>query len=282
MRRRIMILRSVLPAIALGLLLGGGAVLGAAKLSCVFVDTSGEPLRDVEARVLPHDSKEEEKDGEEDTRYAKSDKEGRLEFEGLTPGKYLLQAQRKKHVPLEMAVEVPSDGPLQRALWRQKDFEKADQEARELLEQGRYEAAVEQLNKLREAYPRDAVLLDNLARAHAGLLHEDKALQYAEQAGKLNARFSSTTQDVRKTLLRGQGQQALKERDFDTAIEKFSALKKIAPDYVDAYHGLALAYGHQAKFEPALEAIDQALELQPGNEDLELIQRALKANAGIE
>jgi Flp pilus assembly protein TadD len=87
--------------------------------------------------------------------------------------------------------------------------------------------------------------------------------------------------DVRGVLLRGAGEKALKARDFKTAVDKFTALRELNPQSGDAYHGLALAYGHLGRFKEALEAIDQAIKLKPGDANLPAIKKALEANAGI-
>ncbi len=253
-------------------------IMAADTLSCIFVETSGEPIKKVEARIIPQD----EQDEQVEAKYAESDKNGQLEFSGLEPGSYLLQAQRKGYVPLELMIEVPREHVLRRVLMEQKQFSRQDEKARELLREGQYQEAREQLETLHEYYPRDAVILDNLARAHAGLLHEEESLRLADKAGELSPRFSGSKDEVQAIVWQNEGQNALQAKEFEKAAARFEALSKLQPQNPTAHHGLALAYGHQGEFEKALAAIDKAIQLAPDNSSFKLIRRALRINAGIE
>ena len=82
-------------------------------------------------------------------------------------------------------------------------------------------------------------------------------------------------------MLRTSGEKALQERDLKTAVERFTALRKLDPQDPAAHEGLALAYGHQGKLEEALQAIRRALEIDPGNPSFQKIREILEVNAGI-
>ena len=60
----------------------------------------------------------------------------------------------------------------------------------------------------------------------------------------------------------------------------FKELRELAPYDPVAYEGLGLALGHQGKIQPALEAINKAIELDPDNPKLPEIKRALEGAGG--
>lgn len=57
-----------------------------------------------------------------------------------------------------------------------KELARLDQESVQAINNREYDKAIEILQRLLLAYPEDAVLHDNLARAYAGQLEEEKAL----------------------------------------------------------------------------------------------------------
>ena len=245
------------------------------SLTCTFIDKKGNPLERVETRLVRLDSEEEKEKRET---YRQSDPEGRLEYSGLQPGSYLFQAQLKDFMPLRMVVQVPTAERLHRVLLRRKEFDGAEKTALQSLNSQEFENAVQGLETLVGYYPEDATLQDHLARAYAGMLDVKKALAAADKAASLDPGFSSTRNEVQKLMFRTSGQNALRERDFKTAAERFNALKDLDPQDAAAYEGLALAYGHQGEFGKALDAIKRALELDPDNAALKKIETILEAN----
>ena len=85
---------------------------------------------------------------------------------------------------------------------------------------------------------------------------------------------------MQRMLLSSRGEQALQGFDLHAARDAFEALREIAPDDPVAYEGLALTYGHLGMLDQALEAIQEALDLDPDNPQLLEIQRVLKGAAG--
>ena len=245
------------------------------SFTCTFVDQKGNPLESVETRLVRLDGKEEKEKRET---YRQSDPEGRLEYSGLQPGSYLFQAQLKGFMALRMIVQMPAAEHLHRVLLRRKEFDGAEKTALQSLNSQDFEKAVQGLETLVGHYPEDATLHDHLARAYAGMLNVKKAFAAADKAANLDPGFSSTRNEVRKLMLRTSGQNALRERDFTTAAERFNALKELDPQNTAAYEGLALAYGHRGEFEKALHAIRRALELDPDNAALKKIETILEAN----
>ena len=245
------------------------------SLDCSFVDKKGNPLESVETRLVRLDGEEEKEQRET---YRQSDPEGRLEYSGLQPGSYLFQAQLKGFMPLRMIVQMPAAEPLHRVLLRRKEFDDAEKTALQSLNGQEFEKAVQGLETLVGHYPEDATLHVHLARAYAGMLNVKKAFAAADKAANLDPGFNSTRNEIRKLMLRTSGQNALRQRDFTTAAERFNTLKELDPQNAAAYEGLALAYGHQGEFGKALEAIKRALELDPDNPALKKIETILEAN----
>ena len=191
----------------------------------------------------------------------------------------MVQAQLEGYLPFKVMIKIHAAEHLRRVLLKKKEFEDLEKEALESLGNHDFETAIQGLERLSNHYPEDATLHDNLARAYAGVLDEKKALAEAERAAELDPGFSSTKNEVQQLMLHTSGEKALRERDFKTAVELFDALKELDPQNPAAYEGLALGYGHQGKFEEALQAIGRALELDPENPSFEKIKEILEINA---
>lgn len=66
-------------------------------------------------------------------------------------------------------------------------------------------------------------------------------------------------------LLYKRGAQALEREDWQAAAEHFRALSDHAPDFSEAWHGLALVSYNQGRYGPAMEALERTLALQPNH-----------------
>lgn len=64
-------------------------------------------------------------------------------------------------------------------------------------------------------------------------------------------------------LLLKRGNDALEIREFDKAVEHFTALTDHAPDFAEGWHGLAQAYFHKEMFGIAMDALERTLRLNP-------------------
>jgi tetratricopeptide (TPR) repeat protein len=257
---------------AILLAVSAAAIAADDSLQCTIVNLKGDALKDVEVRLAAPDK---------EAQFVKTRGDGRANFPNLAQGTYRLSAQRKGYMPLHLTVTVPSSQPLRQTLLSEKEFASIEKKANDALNAADFAGAVQHLTELGGYYPRDPVIHENLARAYAGLQDEQKALAEATLASELDPSRAPVINDVRGVLLRGAGEKALKARDFKTAVDKFTALRELNPQSGDAYHGLALAYGHLGRFKEALEAIDQAIKLKPGDANLPAIKKALEANAGI-
>ena len=204
-------------------------------LVCTFVDQEGDPLKSVEMRLIFLDAEDKEPvhsprtEKEVETRYQKSDAKGRAAFENLRPGSYVVQAQLEGYMPYKVVINIPAAERLHRVLLKQKEFEDQEQEALESLNSQDFKTAIQELERLSDHYPEDASLHDNLARAYAGILDEDRALAAADRAAELDPGLGSTKNEVQQLMLRTSGETALQERDFKTAVERFTTLRELDP-----------------------------------------------------
>ena len=243
----------------------------AAALMCTFADEQGRVLRSVEVQLTLI--------GTELSQHEKSDKKGQVVFKNLSPGTYGLHAQLKDHVPLSRNVEVANDQTFSLTLMTRKGFDHLELEADHAINTGEFSKAAGILENLVAAYPLDPVLHDNLGRAYAGMLDEEKALAEARKAAQLDPRFSGSQMEIERFILRQQGQKALESRDFAKAAGLFERLAKLDPKNAEAYYGMALAYGHQQDYTKALPAIRKAIELDPQNDAYLKVKGILEANA---
>ena len=245
--------------------------LYASSLVCRFADEQGKLLRDVQTQLTPA--------GKEEHLFQKSDKKGEAIFRDLKPGAFELLAQLKGHVPLKWSVQFSGEQTLELTLMTQQGFDRMDKEATDDINSRDYSKAVAILDKLLKVYPLDAESHDHLARAYAGMGDEDKALTEAKEATQLDPKYSDSLLEIRRFILVTRGDKALQSLDFPKAAEAFESLVKIAPQDAKAYYGLALAYGHQEKFQQALPAINKALELDPQNSSYRQVKTVLEAHA---
>ena len=75
------------------------------------------------------------------------------------------------------------------------------------------------------------------------------------------------------------GLHALESKDFPKAVKLLTESLKVQPQNPDGYYNLALAYGHQRKYEEALKSIDEALKLKPNEKAYMEVKRILENNA---
>ncbi len=250
--------------------------LDAADLRLTFADNQSRPLRDVETRLV---SSAESPETETNGQYRKSDKAGRVAFESLEPGRYLVQAQKNSYTPLRLVVDLNEDTTRTQVLLKNSQFEDLEEQAAALGKEGRAQEAIEALEDLLRHYPEDELLHNRLAFQYAALGEAEKALAAAQRAAGGDAQFSATPAQIERILLRASAEQALHDRDFPTAIEKFEALTRADENDPAGFHGLALAYGHAGRFKEALASVDRAIELDPDNEALPQIRTVLEINS---
>jgi tetratricopeptide (TPR) repeat protein len=253
------------------LMLVAAIPLHAASLTCRCTDEQGKLLANVETRLTPA--------GTEDHHFQKSNKKGEAIFHGLTPGAFELRAQLKNHMPMKRAVQLSQDQTLELTLMTQDGFDAIDKQAADEINGAKFSKAAATLESLLKSYPLDGELHDHLARAYAGMGNEEKALAEAKQAAQLDPQFSDSPVAIGKAILLARGNKALEDHDFPKAAEAFEELVKLAPLDAKGYYGLALAYGHQNKYQQALPAIDKAVELDPQNDSYRKVKGILEVHA---
>jgi tetratricopeptide (TPR) repeat protein len=250
--------------------------LNAAELVIALADNQSRPIKDVETRLLARADSAKEKNG---TQYQKSNQAGIVRFESLEPGEYLFQAQKNGYVPLWLKLDLTADAKRTQVLLKTSQFEKLEEQAAGLREEGSIQESIEVLEGLLRNYPEDGLLHNRLAFQYADLPDPEKALAEAQLAAGCDAQFASSPDEVGRILLRGSAEQALHDRDFPTAIEKFEALTRADGNDPAGYHGLALAYGHTGRLNEALKMIEKAIALDPDDEALQQIRTILTINS---
>ncbi len=252
-------------------------VADAETLRCIFVDTDGARLKDVEIRLTRLDARGKNAG---DPIYLDSDEVGVIVIRNLDPGSYRFEAQLKTFISMERTLQLQGETDMKQVLLRKKEFDQLNKEAKRALESGDYQTAVDRLMVLVTAHSDKAVLRANLARAYAGRLDQKKALAEADAAAAMDAgQFSTLRQELQKRMLPDLGQEAMYDMDFATASAHFEALRDIDPEGPLAYRGLALSYGHLGRFKEALEAVNCAIELDPSDAQLAVIKNTLENNA---
>jgi tetratricopeptide (TPR) repeat protein len=237
----------------------------------LFTDEQGDLLRDVQTRLTPA--------GTEKHQFQKSNKKGEAIFRDLASGAFELRAQLKDHMPLKWSVQLSRERTLELTLMTQQGFDRMDKEATDEINGREFSKAAATLEKLLKPYPLDAELHDHLARAFAGMGDEEKALAQAKEATQLDPHYSGSLLEVERFILTARGNKALQNQDFPKAAEAFESLVRLAPQDATAYYGLALAYGHQERFQQALPAINRALELDPQIDSYRQAKATLEAHA---
>ena len=94
---------------------------------------------------------------------------------------------------MKWTVQVSSeDQTLELTLMSVKAFSQIEKEVKGALNGQLYSKAVAILERPLKIYPQDAWLHDDLARAYAGMLEEQKALAEADKAAQLDPQFNGT------------------------------------------------------------------------------------------
>lgn len=251
----------------------------AASFECTFVNSKGKPIRNVEARLIPRGAEE---DAAKKTVYQTTGRNGQILIRGLAERPYTLEAQMKGYVSLRAGVEVAGTVQVERTLLKEKEFDQMEEQARSAINASEFRTARDLLLRMTEWYPDAPSLHENLAHAYAGLAYRKSAMKHAELAVALDPARAGLKTEVERVLLHNAGLMALHEKDSKTAQKKFAALTKIDPESAPAWHGLALAHGQQGQLKKAIELIDRALDLDPGNAEMLRLKTILKMNAGIE
>jgi len=254
----------------------------AATIKALVTDQKGTPLPGVEAMltttasgfgIAPQ--------GVE--KFGKSAEAGEILIPDVADGTYLLKTRKTGYASGESAPITVSGSDLSvtMKMLAQPELEKMIEKAGSAFKKKKYEDAVEQYKELLNYFPNDATLLGNMARSLQAMNQSDQALEYARKAVKLDPeRFKTLDKEIVATATYEAGKKFLAEKSFAKAVEQFSESVKSDPAYAPAFYGLALAYANLGKYPQALENVQQALVLDPGNEQYKGIEERLKSVLG--
>ncbi len=252
---------------------------GTGTLVITCVDSAGQPLKDVNLTVM---SLQVQKVLE-----AKSDKEGKAVFKKLDPGVYRVIGRRKGYDPIarepltvvaekETAVTLPfQTGEVTKKLYFEDPalIQQANQllqEGFQALQQQRFSEAAEKLEQLLRIAPgnAEARFFYGVALAQQRKWDEgEKQMRLAIEMNPNEPRYREVVErlpEFRKhDELHEAGQRAMQNRDFKTAIAKFTELLALQPENTDVRYNLALAYANDGQYDKAIEIIDEAIRRRP-------------------
>lgn len=252
---------------------------GAGTLVITCVDSAGQPLKDVTLTVM---SLQVQKVLE-----AKSDKEGRAVFKKLDSGVYRVIGRRKGYDPIarepltvvaekETAVTLHfQTGEMTKKLYFEDPalIQQANQflqEGFQALQQQRFSEAAEKLERLLQIAPgnTEARFFYGVALAQQRKWDEgEKQIRLAVEMNPNESRYREVMERLpefrKRDELHEAGQQAMQNRDFKTAIAKFSELLALQPENTDVRYNLALAYANDGQYDKAIEIIDEAIRQRP-------------------
>ena len=257
------------------LLLGLPGGLIAAKVVAHLADQQSAPLPGVESKLVNISTGAE--------KYGTSSNTGEIVFTDVAPGSYKLMGRKPGYGAGESkpVTVTESDAMVELKLLSQTVVQKMMDKASNAFKKKKYDESAQQYSELLSYYPHDATILANLARSYQALNQPDKALEAARQAVKLDpTNFGSLEKDIIATATYEAGKKHLAAREFPHAIESFTESVKADPTYAAAFYGLALSYANSGMYPQALENVQQALKLEPGNQQYKSIEDKLKQAMG--
>ena len=156
--------------------------------------------------------------------------------------------------------------------------------ALELLNRGEYEKALEQLQKAFSLFPYDETLRKNLAVAYMFVGKKElEANRYMEAAENFDHARELVANNVVYGMMRGVALYLAK--NYDTAKYEFERARGISGDTVDILYYLGRVDYDSGDLAAALENLDKALTLEPGNKEVrglaDKIRRELAVEAGM-
>lgn len=204
-------------------------------------------------------------------------------FSDVANGTYVIKTRKAGFAAGESVPTIVSEADLAvpMKMITQAELEKSLEKATNAFRKKKYNEAAEQYEQLLGFFPNDATILGNLARSYQAMTQPDKALEYGRRAVHLDPeRFKSLDKEIVATATYEAGKKFLMGKNFDKAAESFSESVKSDPTYAPAFYGLALSYANLGKYPQALENVQQAIKLDPGNEQYKGIEERLKTVLG--
>ena len=247
----------------------------ASKLRVRFVDQDKKALSNVECKLVNTESHQEQG--------MKGNKKGEAEFK-VTQGTYELHAQVKDHLvvksdPIQISDQ---DSEVTLVLPSMDAFKKIETEGNTAFQKGDFQSALDSYQKLLEMSPTNAVTWSNVARAQAGLKNRQKAQEAAQKAAAMDPeQFKSLEKQILSWVSFAEGREFLEQKQFPKAVVSLTEAVEGDPANAEAFYGLALAYGHQGKYDEALKYIDQAIKLKPEDSGFMEVKKILQHNAEV-
>jgi tetratricopeptide (TPR) repeat protein len=251
--------------------------LQAAKVKALFVDSSKKPVPNVECKLINNKTP-----GQEPV--LKSNKKGEADFEKVAAGEYVVKASTKGYFEASSdpitVTDTQKEVSVTVQLVDEKIYRAKEEEANQLLSNRKFNEASVLYKEMIKMTPNEAVVWGNLAKAEAGMLDQQAALDAAKKAAELDPKeYSGLQAQMQAWVSFEAGLHALQSKDFPKAVKWLTESLKVQPQNPDGYYNLALAYGHQRKYDEALKSIDEALKQKPNEKAYLDVKRILENNA---
>jgi tetratricopeptide (TPR) repeat protein len=251
--------------------------LQATKVKALFVDGNKKPVPNVDCKLVNNKTPGQEP-------ILKSNKKGEADFEKVAAGEYVVKASSKGYFeatsdPITVT-DTEKEVSVTVLMVDEKTFKAKEAEANELLSNKKFKEASVIYKEMLKMTPKEAVVWANLAKADAGMLDHEAALDAVKKAAELDPNeYSALQAQMEAWASFEDGVHALGSKDFPKAVKLLTESLKLQPQNADGYYNLALAYGHQKKYDEAIKNINQALKLKPDEKAYLQVKRILENNA---
>ncbi len=285
----------LVPLVCISVILPASSALAAANsLEIKCVDSAGNPVASATVQIEMLETLK--------WRDKKSDAKGMALFSKIDDGAYRIVARKEGFAPAlyEFALLKGGNpvtvtlkleqGDIQKKLYfedqalQQKAQELLSQGS-ELLRNGKFTDAEKDIKTSLDINPSNAEALFNLSIAYIQERKWDVAEESLKKTSQLLTVLSSLPppkdgkmppynelhQRVDTLLaqlplfkVRSEADKALTEQKFDLAVQKYNEALKLQSNDPDLYYNLALALARARKFDDALQTIDKAVQLKPG------------------
>jgi tetratricopeptide (TPR) repeat protein len=251
--------------------------LQAAKVKALIIDSNKKPVPNVDCKLLNNKTPGQEP-------ILKSNKKGEADFEKVAAGEYVVKAAAKGYFeatsdPITIT-GTEKDVSVTVLLVDEKTFKAKEAEGNQLLSNAKFKEASVIYKEMLQMAPKEAVVWANLAKADAGMMEQQGALEAAKKAAELDPKeYSSLEAQMEAWIDFASGLHALESKEYPKAVKLLTESLKLQPQNSDGYYNLALAYGHQRMYEQALKSIDEAMKLKPNEKAYLELKRILENNA---
>lgn len=141
-----------------------------------------------------------------------------------------------------------------------------------LLEDGRTEEAIAELQTALERRPRDAKVYNNLGRAHLQKGDVDRATAYLTEAVRIEPDYAEAHNNLGKALL--------EDGDIEGAIARFGKALACKEGFATARYNLGSAFLRKGDTEEAVRTFQEVLRTDPEREDVRVNLAAAHMAAG--